>query len=217
MARHYSMRDFCRQMPNALLARYFATRGHFGHIDFAAMKETQPDELFSSWIYVPDNEREVMDAELREIFQLSCEKGFRAIIDEAEWQLREDPEAHSAFVEDLAALSNHYERAMITFLDHREFWRGATHFYHADTLSYWRKRKNLPHVPAAVDEASLNELANGIRHYFHRNEGRGKNCVVEPFRRGKLDYFFAYPEDYSQHSDSQAPRAAARPERQARI
>ena len=33
-----------------------------------------------------------------------------------------------------------------------------------------------------------------------RTEGRGTHCVVEPVRRGALDYFFAYPEDYSQHS-----------------
>jgi hypothetical protein len=67
-------------------------------------------------------------------------------------------------------------------------------------LPYWRKRKNLPHQPAAVDPASLSDLAGLIRTYFHRTEGRGKNCVVEPFRRGDLDYFFAYPEDYSQQS-----------------
>jgi len=73
-------------------------------------------------------------------------------------------------------------------------------FFHADTLPYWRKRKNLPQRPAAVDEASIRQLAELIRNYFHHTEGRGKNCVVEPFRRGELDYFFAYPEDYSQQS-----------------
>ena len=80
------------------------------------------------------------------------------------------------------------------------FWRGATRFYHADTLPYWRKRKNMSNRPAAVDKASLQQLAGLIRNYFHHAEGRGKNCVVEPFRRGELDYFFAYPEDYSQQS-----------------
>jgi hypothetical protein len=54
--------------------------------------------------------------------------------------------------------------------------------------------------PAAVDDASLQQLAGLIRNYFHHTEGRGKNCIVEPFRRGELDYFFAYPEDYSQQS-----------------
>ena len=47
-------------------------------------------------------------------------------------------------------------------------------------------------------QASLEQLADLIRTYFHRSEGRGKHCLVESCRRGDLDYFFAYPEDYSQ-------------------
>lgn len=141
-----------------------------------------------------------MDTKFRDIFEMSCEKGFRAIIDEARWHLQETPDALTSFVEMMSALPNHYKRAMITYLDHNTFWKGATRFYHADTLPYWRKRKNLSHQPAAVDEASIQKLANLIRNYFHRTEGRGNNCVVEPFRRGELDYFFAYPEDYSQQS-----------------
>jgi hypothetical protein len=172
----------------------------FGNIDFAAMKEGKPDELFDGWLVLPDNQRHEMDAELRDIFEMSCEKGVRAIIDEASWQMRETPDSLKSFIEMLSALSNHYERAMITFLDHNTFWRGATRFYHADMLPYWRKRKNLSHRPAAVDEASIQQLAELIRNYFHHTEGRGKNCVVEPFRRKELDYFFAYPEDYSQES-----------------
>lgn len=200
MARHYSTKDFFRQMPNALLARYFQGRGLFGELDFADLKETQPDALFAAWLDLLDAQRNAMDAEFRDIFELSCEKGFRAIIDEAEWHFGTDLDTRSAFVEKLAALSNHFERAMVTFLDHGQFWRGASRFYHADTLSYWRKRKNLPHVAAAVDDTSLRELAGLIRTYFHHAEGRGNNCVVEPFRRGELDYFFAYPEDYSQQA-----------------
>ncbi len=200
MARHYSTRDFFRQMPNVLLARYFQGQGLFGDLDFDAMKEGKPDELFAAWLALPDNQRNAMDTEFRDIFEMSCEKGFRAIIDEATWQMEEEPDAIVSFIEMLSALSNHYERAMITYLDHNILWRGATLFYHADTLPYWRKRKNLSHRSAAVDEASVQQLADLIRHYFHHAEGRGKNCVVEPFRRGELDYFFAYPEDYSQQS-----------------
>jgi hypothetical protein len=200
MARHYSTRDFFRQMPNALLARYFQRKGLFGDLDFGAMKETKPAELFTAWLELPDSQRNDMDVEFWEIFELSCEKGLQAIIDEASYHMRETPDGLTSFVEMLSGLSNHYERAMITFLDYNTYWRGATLFYHADTLSYWRKRKNLWNRPAAVDEASIQELAKQIRNYFHRAEGRGKNCVVEPFRRGELDYFFAYPEDYSQQS-----------------
>jgi len=89
---------------------------------------------------------------------------------------------------------------MVAFLEHAELWKGATLFYHADSLPYWRKRKGFPHQPASVHEDGRKALADGIRNYFHRTEGRGKNCVVETFRRGELDYFFAYPEDYSQQS-----------------
>lgn len=200
MARHYSTKDFFRQMPNALLARYFQGHGLFGNLDFAAMKEGKPDELFAAWLYLSEEQRNTMDAEFRDIFEMSCEKGFRAIIDEARWQMRETPEDLTAFVETLSALPNHYHRAMVAYLDHAECWKGATRFYHADTLAYWRKRKHMGHKPAAVDEASIKQLAGLIRNYFHRTEGRGNNCVVEPFRRGELDYFFAYPEDYSQQS-----------------
>ena len=200
MARHYSTKDFFRQMPIALLARYFRAKGLLGDQDFSALKDGKPDALFAAWLLLSDASRNAMDAVFRDIHELSCEKGFRAILDEAKWQLKETPDTLSNLVESLAALPNHHERAMITFLDHNSFWRGATRFYHADTLPYWRKRKNLPHQPAAVDNASLQELAGLIRSYFHNAEGRGNNCVVEPFRRGELDYFFAYPEDFSQQS-----------------
>ena len=200
MSRTYSSKAFFRQMPNALLARYFQERELFGDMDFAAMKEGKPNELFNAWLALPDSKRNEMDTELRDIFEMSCEKGFKAIIDEAGWQMREAQDAQQAFIEKLSALSNHYERAMVTFLDHNSLWKGATLFYHADTLPYWRKRKNLPKRKAAVDRASLKELAALISNYFHHTEGRGKNCVVEAFRRGGLDYYFAYPEDYSQHT-----------------
>ena len=202
MPRHYSTKDFFRQMPNALLARYFEGRGTLDTLDFSALSETKTDVLFGLWLNLPEAQRNLMDAEFRDIFELSCEKGFRAILDEALFHLSQDadPLAYSAFVDKLAAHANHFERAMVTFLDHQPFWKGATRFHHADSLPYWRKRKHLGHQAAAVDPASIHELANRIRGYFHHTEGRGNNCVVEPFRRGELDYFFAYPEDYSQQS-----------------
>lgn len=46
MPTHYSTRDFPRQMPNAYLARYFASREVLQDFDFKAMKETKVDALF---------------------------------------------------------------------------------------------------------------------------------------------------------------------------
>jgi hypothetical protein len=50
MARHYSTRDFFRQTPNPLLSRYFQGRGVLGDLDFASIKDTEPAELFESWL-----------------------------------------------------------------------------------------------------------------------------------------------------------------------
>ena len=74
MARHYTTREFFRQMPNALLARYFEAHGVLAELDFVGMKETQPEELFEAWLKQPEGQRNAMDAELREIHALSCER-----------------------------------------------------------------------------------------------------------------------------------------------
>ncbi len=186
MARHYSTKDFFRQMPNALLARYFQGRWLFGELDFSAMKEAKPDELFAAWLALPDGQRNAMDAEFLDIFDMSCEKGFLAVIDEARWQWRETAEALTPFVEMLSTLPNHFERAMVAFMDHKDFWKGATRFYHADTLPYWRKRKNLSHQKAAQDVHINNPPAFGSSKLRRLFRTVAANADVEtPCRRLK--------------------------------
>jgi hypothetical protein len=63
MARHFSTKDFFRQMPKELLARYFYARGLFDQLDFLAMKETQPDELFAAWLTLTDSQRNKINYE----------------------------------------------------------------------------------------------------------------------------------------------------------
>jgi hypothetical protein len=197
MARHYSTKSFFRQAPNALLARYFNGQGVLADFDFSTLKEGNPQPLFDAWLTLPAEQRDRMDAEFQEIFALSCEKGTKALIDEARWHLGDET---PQFTEWLAKQRNYHEKSFHSFLEYPNFWKGATRFFHADSLSYWRKRKNLPKVPAQCDDASLRQLARLIRDYFHHTEGRGRNCEVDPLRRNDLDYFFAYPEDYSQRS-----------------
>lgn len=211
MARHYSIKSFFRDMPAAVLARYFHRQGLFKDFDFSAMTGAKLDELFGAWLCLPEGERKRMEGEFQEIFALSRDAAMPAIIHEAAWQMRNELGAHVAFVEMFSALPNHYERAMVAFLDYHECWKGATLLYHADTLPYWRKRKGFPHKPAAVDDASVHDLADLIRGLFHRTEGRGNHCHIDCLRRGELDYYFAYPEDYSKQSnewvnDTFAPR-----------
>ena len=185
MTRHYSPRSFFRQVPIDLLARYSKSRGLARKLDFAA------------WLELPEERQRELEAEFRQIFDMSSEKGTWAILDEARRQWRDDPDGLTAFIKALSSQPGHSHRALATCLDHRECWTGATRVDHADLLPQWCKRKHLGHRPAATDAASLKQLADLIRSYFQRNEARGGHCLVESARRGKLDFFFAYPEDYS--------------------
>ena len=57
MAHHHATRDFFRQMPNQLLARYFHARGVFDDLDIAALPEPQPDALWAAWLTLDDPQR----------------------------------------------------------------------------------------------------------------------------------------------------------------
>lgn len=200
MVRHYSVPQFFRQVPNALLERYFASHAMFGDIDFEKMPETKPEALLNAWDALSAEKRTVIEPQLREIFDLACSNGFHAIRDEAQWRLTKDPVAFAAFFERLAAMKSHYERAMITFLDHHDYWRGAVRFCHADSMSYWRKRRGLPAKAAAIDPPSRAALEAEIGMWFRKAEGRGGNCRVELLRRDQRDYFFVFPEDFANES-----------------
>lgn len=199
MARHYSVKDFFRQTPNALLARYFTARGLFAGLDFGAMKEGKPDKLFDGWMALPEEDRRRTDADFRDIDEMSNEKGWLAMLGEAREHLQNQQPQVQGFMDAMAALPNHHARAMAVYLDHADHWLGATRLRDVDGMSYWRKRKNLPKTAAAVDKASVARLAELIKAHFSKTDGRGKNCEVEVYRWGDRDYFFAFPEDHAQH------------------
>ena len=167
--------------------------------DFAAMKETKIEPLFEAWMALPEAQRAKMEVDLREIGDMSNEKGVKAIIDEALFHMDEETE-RPAFVALPMTLPGHHDRAMTAFLDYPQLWKGATRLYHADTLSYWRKRKNLPKIKAGVEPANVAALEAGIKCYYQALDGRAKHCQVETYRRGELEYFFAFPEDYAQNA-----------------
>lgn len=207
MSRNYSIQSFFRQMPNNLLARYFSTRGLLADFDFTTLKKRNFDALMLAWGKLTDDQRLSAEGDFREIFDMSCENGLRSIIDEAKYHLAAPQQdscadaatstlALAAFSAKLLALPGHFERAMVTFLDHQNLWSGATQFHHADSLRYWRKRKDLPKVAPAVDPDSLQRLEAEIRAYFMDTEWRGRYSRSEVLRRGDHEYYFVYLEDH---------------------
>lgn len=212
MGQHYSIKAFFREMSPVLLARYFHKHDVLKDFDFAALKGAKRDELFDAWLAIPEEKRQHMEGDFQQIFSLSRDGTMPPIIDEAAWQMKDQPGAHAAFIEMFAALPNHCERSMVTFLDYPQCWKGACLFHHADNLPHWRKRIGFPRKPASVDEHSVRTLEWQISDFFHRTEGRGKDCHVDCLRRDDRDYLFALPADYSRQANEWidgelAPRA----------
>jgi hypothetical protein len=107
-------------MPNALLARYFQGLGLLANLDFAVMNETQPAALFTAGLVLPDGQRNPVDAEFPDIFDMSCEKGSLAILDEAGWQCGQNRRRMKSLSRS-SALANHYEQAMVESLIANQF------------------------------------------------------------------------------------------------
>jgi hypothetical protein len=169
MARQYSIKSVFRNTPNKLLARYFQEHNTLTDFDFTSLKENKPDVLFNAWLALDDNTKQYMDVDFQDIFNLSCEKGVKAIIDEVK---ELGPDKLINFTEWLADKKNHYDKAFSTFLDYPEYWKGASLLFHAYSFGYWRKRKKLPKVEAQCEDRHLRKLAGLIADYFHHTEPR---------------------------------------------
>jgi len=195
MARQFNPQRFFRQAPNNLLGQYFKERGVLAEINFEELTETKIEPIYEAWLAQPEKERSDMEKDFREIDFMATEGAIKAIIDEANWHGEELGPV-------LAELKSHHDRAFWTFLSRPDYWKGALQFHYADNIpsSYWRKRKNVPKKSAAVEKEAIELLEQALSIYFHKKEGRGKNCRVECYRRNDLDYFFCYPEDYAQAS-----------------
>jgi len=190
----YSNRHFFRKTPNSYLAQYFLAKGLLVGFDFTKLKESDVEALQSALNGLPDGQVASIEADFQDINRLACEGGIVTLVDEANFHQDTD------FVEAITAIEGFHAKVLWAFLEQPNYWRGAALFLHADNVSasYWKKRNDLPSVPANVETDDVEALAKSISEYFSTREGRGKNCKVEPYRRNQKDYFFAYPEDFAQ-------------------
>jgi len=188
----YSHRHFFRNVPNEMLEQYFEKKKVDLGIDFRKPEHSKPDAILEAFSGLKPKKQASIEAEFQDIHALACEGGIQALIDEAPFH---DDES---FKERIGAIDGFHAKVMWAYLNHDNYWRGASMFLHADNVSpsYWRKRNDLPKVPPNIEDDDLKKLEQAISGVFS-NEGRGKNCKVEPYRRYNKEYFFAYPEDYA--------------------
>ena len=194
MPAQYSNRQFFRKVPNQYLARYFKAKNIQTEVDIEKLKENDIDALQGILNQLSNNQKTEIEADFQGVNALACEGGAIALADEAYFHGDKD------FIQTIQTIEGFHAKAMWAFLEQPRYWQGAARFLHADNVSasYWKKRNDLPHVPPHVEDEDIERLAEAISDFFFSKEGRGENCIVEPYRRNEKEYFFAYPEDFAQ-------------------
>ena len=182
----YTPRDFFRRAPKHLLGRYFHERGLLTDIDFAQLKENEFQLILDTWNALPEKVRRQCDGELIAIHDIACDMGIKAILDAVK---RTGFDAADDLPVLFSSKASQLERALVAFLDFKDYWPQAQQFFFADNHAYWRKSRNFLRKAVKCSKADRDKLARAIADYFHQTEGRGEHCEVDYARRNDLDYY----------------------------
>ena len=183
MGRPYVLSRFLRQTPNRLLKEYFTARALLGAVEFDTLKEREIDAIQEAIIDLPEADRQKIEADFRDIDALASERGFRAMMDEAAWHVRNSPQQHGHdydLTQRLAKADGEHARAMWVFLNRKDYWHGAIRFFEADMVapSYWQKRKNLPKLDPRLELRKHHRARPGSRSVLscHARSWRPLSC-----------------------------------------
>jgi len=189
MTRQYSPKTFLRQSPNPVLQQYFRSNDISLEVDWKCLTPRRIDPLFDAIEALPDEVRDAVEQDFRLIFAMATPKG-RLLLIEQGAVLGVD------LSERLDGVENHYEAAMVAFLEHREVFDTASCVHGMVRLD---KRKRLVGKRLHASEApeQINAFEEALRRTYRR-QGRGRSCHVDRYqRRDPMRFcYFAYPEDF---------------------
>jgi hypothetical protein len=193
MTRDYSPKTFLRQTPNTILKEYFRCKDLLADIDFDSLNETNIDPISEFLDGIPENQKKQIEAEFRQINEMSCAMGVQVLVEEAG-----SPFHRLDVSETFERMKNHYERAFWVFLNHRTVFDIACELAYMDRASGWKQRYVGENLTPAVGKEDLERLAKSVSE-FYRKQGRGHYCKVDSYLRDnpKRYCYFAYPEDYA--------------------
>ncbi|MDO7084483.1 hypothetical protein WNY51_02610 [Pseudocolwellia sp. AS88] len=193
MAEPYSPKQFFRNVYNVFLIQYFEKNNIEFPLDLYAIKEKQVAVIFDAFLTLDDDTRHKIESDFQKVHALATDAGIISLIEEAK-----EFENHK-FIDTLQGISGLHAKAMWAFIDSPEYWQGASILYQTKIIpsSYWVKINELPALEQPYTSKDVEFLAQAIGEYFFNNEGRGKRCKIDHYKRGKNDYFFAFPEDFA--------------------
>jgi hypothetical protein len=191
--KEYSPKTFLRQTPNKTLKEYFARKDLLRDIDFDKLGETEIDTIAQAMEALPEKQRNNIEAELRQINEMACEKGILVLIEEAGSVFHEID-----LLPIFEPMKNHYEKAFWVFLNQPLIFGIASDLAYMDSIGSWSSRKVGAGLTPAVEEKDKRNLADSVSE-FYKKQGRGQRCHVDNYLRQQPERhcYFVYPEDYA--------------------
>lgn len=193
MPMHYTPKVFLRQVPNRLLQTYFAKRDQLHEIQWDHLTETGIEAVHDALLLLPEADRREIGGHFRSVWEMAAREF-------TPWLIRVAREHGLDLTAAMQQQSNSYERAFRLFLDHPAIFEEAKALAHWENLPRrsTEKRNGMPKMTPPVDALMLAKFGEALSTYFQETQGRGEHCRVEHFlRSGHIDFFFAYPADYS--------------------
>jgi hypothetical protein len=191
MARkQYAPQTFLRVVPKPLLKQFFEQRGTKLAVEWDKLTEQDVAPIWEALQTLQGPERDKIEGVFRDVYDLACEDGVKAIIEGGRLGGKELAAA-------MADKDGPYHQAMWAFISEFDSFRTAMLLFQFDNLKYWCKRSGMPDEDPNLSQQALEALAAELKTYYMLTQGRGQRCTVDSLlRNGQDHYFFAYLDDW---------------------
>lgn len=193
MSRNYSPKTFIQKTPNALLKLFFEQKAITLGLDWEKLQESDVDPIYDAIQELDDKSRVKIENTFRQINEMACSKGAQCLIEEGE-SVYHKLELAGTF----EAMSNHYEMALWTYLNHHAVFYVAESLYRMDNIGSWKQCAVYRGLNPKIEQEEVDKFAEELIK-FYKKQGRGHHCVIRNYRRENPERhcYFAYPEDYA--------------------
>ena len=194
MSRQYSLRNFLRRAPQALLRDYLAQQGLGNDIDWKYLTPNNVEPVFSVIREADAAAQERTNLAFQEIHDMADESGILTIIQEAK-----DCGDEIDLAEALKEMSCCYEKAFWVFLNHPTIFSTAR-IIDIPNDRRTTKRGGFPPLTYEPDDAAKDKLGRALSEFYLKKDGRGQGYKVDYYRRGDKHLYYAYLEGFA-HSN----------------
>lgn len=184
---------FIQKTPNALLKQFFETKKIDLGLSWDELQESDVDPIYDAIQELDDKTRVNVENTFRQINEMACSKGAQCLIEEGE-SVYHKLELAGIF----EAMSNHYEMALWTYLNHHAVFYIAESLYRMDNIGSWKQCAVYRGLAPKIEQEEVDKFAEELIK-FYKKQGRGRHCVIRNYRRENPERhcYFAYPEDYA--------------------